>query len=496
MPEPLEKFTEQAQRAFVRAYEEAARRARSVVLPEHLALALTREPKEDGAKVLERLGGSPDLLTAKIETALGQSPTTEHANPSLSPATQKAIELAVDEARLLHHKRVGTGHLVLGLLREGTVRTAIQLEHPRSAVHRARAEVLRLGEEGSTTSTEASPTSGRSRDRFDMFTERARRVLVLAQEEAQRVHHNYIGTEHLLLGLIRENEGIAARVLVNMGIELRTVRSQVEFIIGRGDRMVMGQIGLTPRAKKILELAVDEARRLRHPYIDTEHLLLSLVREGEGIAAGVLESLGVHLEMVRAQVIQILSQSPNYPHVASEQAASPAVQSGSPTSTERGSDARADPASESFHIESTLGELVRVIPIARSEQIRYLRLSLLSLEIYGGGFVINGSVKNQATPRTLSIARPILKVTDDRGTEYSSTPAPARGAMVDYYWRFTDRFGPSLDPLARTLRIHVTELAWLFQFRSTRATEAPPVLEEPWTVVVFLESEQAPPLSS
>jgi ATP-dependent Clp protease ATP-binding subunit ClpC len=146
-------------------------------------------------------------------------------------------------------------------------------------------------------------------EKFDKFTDRARRVLTLAQEEAQRFNHNYIGTEHLLLGLVREGEGVAAKVLSNMGVQLPRVRSAVEFIIGRGETMVMGEIGLTPRAKKVIELSVDEARRLNHHYIGTEHLLLGLVREGEGIAAGVLESLGVNLEKVRAQVMQVVSQS-------------------------------------------------------------------------------------------------------------------------------------------------------------------------------------------
>ncbi len=129
-------------------------------------------------------------------------------------------------------------------------------------------------------------------DRFDKFTDRARKVLTLAQDEAQRFNHNYIGTEHLLLGLVREGEGVAARVLENMNVELAKVRTAVEFIIGRGDRPVVGEVGLTPRAKRVIELAIDEARRLGHNYIGTEHLLLGLVREGEGIAAGVLESLG------------------------------------------------------------------------------------------------------------------------------------------------------------------------------------------------------------
>ena len=154
-------------------------------------------------------------------------------------------------------------------------------------------------------------------DRFDKFTERARRVLTLAQEEAQRFNHNYIGTEHLnyigtehlLLGLVREGDGVAAKVLNNLGVELSEVRSAVEFIIGRGEKSITGEIGLTPRAKKVIELAVEEARRLNHSYIGTEHLLLGLVREGEGIAFGVLESLGVSLDRVRTETARILGDS-------------------------------------------------------------------------------------------------------------------------------------------------------------------------------------------
>ena len=147
-----------------------------------------------------------------------------------------------------------------------------------------------------------------NQDKFEKFTERARKVLSLAQEEAQRFNHQYIGTEHILLGLVREGDGVAAKVLSDLGVELLKVRAAVEFIIGRGDRVVLGEIGLTPRAKKVVELAVDEARRLNHHYIGTEHLLLGLIREGEGIAAGALESLGVNLEKVRRTTIEVLSQ--------------------------------------------------------------------------------------------------------------------------------------------------------------------------------------------
>ncbi len=144
--------------------------------------------------------------------------------------------------------------------------------------------------------------------RFEKFSERARRVLTSAQEEAQHLNHNYIGTEHILLGLIREEEGVAAKVLNNLGVSLSKVRSAVEYIIGRGEKSSTGEIGLTPRAKRVIELAIDEARRLGHNYIGTEHLLLGLLHEGEGIAAGVLESFNLNLEQTRAETTRILSQ--------------------------------------------------------------------------------------------------------------------------------------------------------------------------------------------
>ena len=161
-------------------------------------------------------------------------------------------------------------------------------------------------------------------DRFDRFTKRARHVLTLAQEEARSFQHNYIGTEHLLLGLVREGEGIAAQVLRNLGVEVNQVRSAVEAIIGRGDRIVTGEVGFTPRAKKVIELAVDEARRLNHRFIGTEHLLLGLIREGEGVASGVLESLGVRLDQARTEVLRVLRQhqqeAPAVPPVPAEAA--------------------------------------------------------------------------------------------------------------------------------------------------------------------------------
>jgi ATP-dependent Clp protease ATP-binding subunit ClpC len=141
---------------------------------------------------------------------------------------------------------------------------------------------------------------------FERFTDRARRVVVLAQEEARMLDHNYIGTEHVLLGLLHEGEGVAAKALDAMGIGLNAVRQQVEEIIGRGQNTPSGHIPFTPRAKKVLELSLREALQFGHNYIGTEHILLGLIREGDGVAAQVLVRLGADLNRTRQQVIVLL----------------------------------------------------------------------------------------------------------------------------------------------------------------------------------------------
>jgi ATP-dependent Clp protease ATP-binding subunit ClpA len=141
---------------------------------------------------------------------------------------------------------------------------------------------------------------------FERFTDRARRVVVLAQEEARMLNHNQIGTEHILLGLIHEDEGVAAKTLESLGIRLEVVRQQLLEIIGRGQQAPSGHVPFTPRAKKVLELSLREAMELGHSYIGTEHILLGLIREGEGVAAQVLVKLGADLDRARQQVAQLL----------------------------------------------------------------------------------------------------------------------------------------------------------------------------------------------
>ena len=144
---------------------------------------------------------------------------------------------------------------------------------------------------------------------FERFTERAKKVLTLAQEEAERSHHSYIGTEHLLLGLLREGEGLAAKVLGNLGVEIGKVRQTIESVLGRNERIIIQQIIPTSRVKKVIEISFEEARRMGHNYVGTEHLLLGLLIEGEGIAAHVLEDLGANLEKVRAEIERLLHDS-------------------------------------------------------------------------------------------------------------------------------------------------------------------------------------------
>jgi ATP-dependent Clp protease ATP-binding subunit ClpC len=153
---------------------------------------------------------------------------------------------------------------------------------------------------------------------FERFTDRARRVVVLAQEEARMLNHNYIGTEHILLGLIHEGEGVAAKALESLGISLEAVRQQVEEIIGQGQSEPTVHIPFTPRAKKVLELSLREALQLGHNYIGTEHILLGLIREGEGVGAEVLTKQGATLDRVRLQLMELITSAPPEAGLAEE----------------------------------------------------------------------------------------------------------------------------------------------------------------------------------
>src|SRR5262245_2858570 len=201
---------------------------------------------------------------------------------------------------------------------------------------------------------------------FERFTDRARRVVVLAQEEARLLNHNYIGTEHLLLGMIHEGEGVAAQALERLGVSLAAVRAEVERVIGQGKETPADHIPFTPRAKKVLELSLREALNFGHNYIGTEHILLGLIREGEGVAARVLTKLGADLPRVRQQVIEIVN-------VHAERSQATAITSMLVPIGSRHARSR----------NPVAPKLARVVPIAREVEIpEGRRLALLSLEIW------------------------------------------------------------------------------------------------------------------
>ena len=303
--------------------------------PQHLLLAMTQL----GDPVLDPLFANFGLSTSRIVSATELMYGGRKRLPDLpvdySHRATQVIVLAIELAQESDRAKVRPAHLLLAILRgSGGVVTGVfeVLGIDASEMEQELLDVIAGFEDEGTSSGDAgekdedAPDSfsgrvgppnqephihvqpeARTMTNFDRFTERARKVLQLAQEEAIRFNHDYIGTEHLLLGLVREGDGVAARVLSAMNVQLPKVRSAVEFIIGRGESKIVGEIGLTPRAKKVLELSVDEANRLESEQIGTEHLLLGMVREGEGIAAGVLESLGVNLAKVRALVFRAMA---------------------------------------------------------------------------------------------------------------------------------------------------------------------------------------------
>jgi ATP-dependent Clp protease ATP-binding subunit ClpC len=171
---------------------------------------------------------------------------------------------------------------------------------------------------------------------FERFTEQARRVVVLAQDEARALEHNYIGTEHILLGLLRMNEGLAARALESLEVTVEEVRAQVALIVGQGDEVTAGQIPFTPRAKKVLDLALREALSLGHDYIGPEHILLGLVRENQGLAARILLDLGADAEKVREEIIRMLSGSGSGPARGRTTMAPPPPKGNGESSTRQG----------------------------------------------------------------------------------------------------------------------------------------------------------------
>ena len=280
---------------------------------------------------------------------------------------------------------------------------------------------------------------------FERFTDRARRVVVLAQEEARLLNHDYIGTEHILLGLVHEEQGVAARALTELDISLEAVRTEVKEIVGQGQSPPTGHIPFTPRAKKVLELSLREAIQLGHNYIGTEHILLGVIREGEGVAAQVLIRLGAGLDRVRQQVVQVLA---GYPGQGSpEQASLGQVRLGQQTAA-----ARVTGGLGVYQDEPA--ELVRVVPLAR-EVFRgsALRIVLVSLEIWSSWL----DLRYVLLPEDPSVPHHVVdldwRVADDAGTPYELVGVASGGGRL--MRSFQVGFRPAPPEGVRTLTLTV-----------------------------------------
>jgi ornithine carbamoyltransferase len=303
-----------ARLALVTARTEAARLGEPYPGTEHLLLALLRIQEATARKILRKLDYPLEYVCVEIGRQLAPTEGDPARATALVLGARRAVDLAREEAARLFHRQVGTEHLLLGLMAEQTGTAAralatVGVEQWR-VLERVKAEggwEDIAGREGTTRGREASgqrsvpPTEG-GKGMWQRFTERARRVIFFGQEEAARLGESYVGTEHLLLGLVRESDSVAGRILDRLGIVLSQVRSEIERQVTRGHGNLGQDMQLTPRAKRVIDLAYEEARQLNNNYIGTEHLLLGLIREGDGLAARVLVKLGADLELTRREV--------------------------------------------------------------------------------------------------------------------------------------------------------------------------------------------------
>jgi ATP-dependent Clp protease ATP-binding subunit ClpA len=308
----------------MRFAERQARRCKQDhVGPEHILLGLLRQGCGVAARVLGRLGVDWRLAMLEFARLARYSPVVVPAGqlPFTSQAKQ-VIEHAIEEARTLNHNYVGTEHLLLALLRQRETLAAEILMSLQLDLDHIRREVLAQLESDCHLPPSADRSTGSCPDTplhphlaraamFERFTDRARKVMQLANQEALRFQHEYIGTEHILLGLVQEGSGVAANVLKNLDVGLLQIRREIDKVVQPGP-FVLAQKKLphTPRARLALDYARQEARELGHNYVGTEHLLLGLLREQEGLAAQVLMNLGLDLKRVRAEVLVMLGINP------------------------------------------------------------------------------------------------------------------------------------------------------------------------------------------
>ncbi len=332
MSNKMERFTQRARRALSLAQEKAERLQHPHIGTEHLLLGLMREGGGVAGRVLRDFGLRPTQVEPIIERLTSGNKRPGVSRMDLSPTTKKVLELAVDEARRMGHHQIGTGHLLLGLVRH-TDGVAVDVFRELNISPDEIMAVLRwrMATGNVFRELKISPDEIRRQTRGELqeypqgesalqpgavlpyryrFTQRARRALSLAQEEAERMQHPHIGTEHLLLGLMREEGGVAGRALRDLGLRLTQVEQIIERLTSANQRPDASRMDLSPATKKVLELAVDEARRMGRHYIGTEHLLLGLVRHTDGVAVDVFRELKISPDEIRRQTRGELQENP------------------------------------------------------------------------------------------------------------------------------------------------------------------------------------------
>jgi ATP-dependent Clp protease ATP-binding subunit ClpA len=341
-PDPAaHNLTPRAQEVLSLAQKEAQRFRHNFIGTEHLLLGLIALGKGVAVNVLQKMGLDLETVRNEIEQQIGMGPEQKIIGSiPYTPRVRKVLALADKERKALNHTYLGTEHLLLGILREGDGVAARVLKNLDVNIEQTRQEILRELDpnfeppvdevenpdktdvsfhvtempkpSGPPTETSPDQPPRDSHEQMSNFTPRAQEALALAREQADHFNHNFVGTEHLLLGLIALRQGTAVSVLRKMGIDLESVRAEVVRHVGTGpDQKMIGNIPYTPRVKKILALAAKEAKALNHSYVGTEHMLLGLLREGDGVGARVLKNFNVDLEKTRQEVLKELD--PNKP---------------------------------------------------------------------------------------------------------------------------------------------------------------------------------------
>jgi ATP-dependent Clp protease ATP-binding subunit ClpA len=297
----FERFTERSRQVVVLAQDEARMLNHDHIGTAHLLLGLMREEAGVAARVLHESGLDVVAVRDQVRGIVGEGDVAFGGQIPFSPGAKAALEAGLRESLDIGHNFIGTEHILLGLIREPEPQLAAVLAGTGADV-----DVLVARVEDALPArsiVEMAPDILG----FERYTEFARQAAMeLAQEEARSLNHNYVGAEHLLLGLLREEQGGAAHALTELGISYAAVREQVERLVGLGDNPVFGEVPFTPRARKVLALAREEATSLNHVSVGTEHVLLGLAREFEGVAARILVESGADPDQLRATVLRLL----------------------------------------------------------------------------------------------------------------------------------------------------------------------------------------------